>query len=277
MAVYMAFQNAFISHILKYAIISSLETPHLSYTAWPIFCHWPFILVWTISLVLGCVNPSIPGNSFTSQKIISELNSATLSNCITSANLSVLSGESNTVQGLECIPFLWAVPNLLLLYPVVLPTPSFWYWNFCLWRWRQKKTWSHSAFSEPSVSPALIDGPTFSLSIPLILAYSPVTPYVPQYFYLQLCFALSDFAPNAQAILFVFLLCCLVFTSCVFLGFFSSRGTPPAKLLFCQNFSSSCANGRELIFELLVSFLWKTTISLMHFFSLMATSSGNSA
>lgn len=99
-----------------------------------------------------------------------------------------------------------------------------------------KKALSHSVFSVPSVSPTLINAPTFSLNIPLILAYSPITPYVPQYFYLQLGFGLSDFAPNAQAILFVFLLCCLVSTSCVFLCFSSSRSTLPSQATLLPKF-----------------------------------------
>lgn len=138
--------------------------------------------------------------------------------------------------------------------------------NILLVKTNTKKSWSHSAFSVLSVCPTLINRPTFFLNIPLILAYSPITPCVPQYFYLQLGFGLSDFAPNAQAILFVFLLCCLVSTSCVFLCFSSSRSTLPSQAtllprshLPAQMEESSFMNSQELFFE-------KQTFRLCTFF-----------
>lgn len=138
--------------------------------------------------------------------------------------------------------------------------------NILLVKTDTKKAWSHSVFSVPSVCPTLINGPTLSLNILLILAYSAITPYVPQYFYLKLGFGLSDFAQMAQAILFVFLLCCLVSTSCVFLCFSSSRSTLPSQTTLLPKFhppaqmeESSFLNSQEDFFE-------KQTFSLCFFF-----------
>lgn len=65
-------EDAPISCILQYALITSLETPHLSYTACLIFYLWPFALVWTISLVPGCkCQPKHSWQHHNNQKIIS--------------------------------------------------------------------------------------------------------------------------------------------------------------------------------------------------------------
>lgn len=70
---------------------------------------------------------------------------------------------------------------------------------------------------------------------------------------------LSDFVQNAQAILFVFLLCCLVSTLCVFLCFSSSRSTLPSQATFLPKFLIFLHKWKRVHFRTLSKF------SYLHF------------